>query len=329
MRPPTSDERAKEVSFFYTSLGDIGIVALIVIVAVGSGSLTMFSEAVRGVLLLTVQLYSLWVLFAVHRDRLSRYQYGVGKIEQFVWVVVGLSFVIGALWVAHSVIASLLSPAPAASPLGLALAAVANAINLVINGLGWHAMRVAARDDTSGVFGAQLSARRGLLVASLVLQITLTAAALAKDPQIALVLDALGAAMVVFLKLRRGILMIARGLPDLLDAPAADDVAGVIRSALASLLPEPAVRSIRTRRAGRQSFAEVTVLETAFGSQAWAAAPRGSTRRSARTAPPSTSCSCSRRIARSHRTPRPPRRATMTKPRRPPNDPPAAAAIEA
>ena len=131
----------------------------------------------------------------------SRYEYGVGKLEQFVWLIVGLSLVIGALWVASRVVTTVLSSAPPASPLALTLSALVNAINLAVSFLGWYAMRVAARDEPFGVIGAQLRAKLTMLLSSLYLQVTLTVAALAKDDAIALTLDAFGATFVVALML--------------------------------------------------------------------------------------------------------------------------------
>lgn len=268
MREPSGEERAKESAFLYSNLADIGTNTLLVVVAVASGSLTMLSEAVRSWLMLSVSFYAFWVMRALHRDRLARFEYGVGKIERFVWVVVGLSLVIAALWLAQGVFATFFSSEPAASPLGLTMAALVNAINLLVNFIGWYAMHLAARSDPSGVFGAQLRARLTMLLSSLFLQGTLTVAALARDDAIALTLDALGAIFVVGLMLYRGLPMIAGALPDLLDAPASEELRALIRATSASVLPEDDIVSIRTRRSGPTTFAEVTVLNTAFASAA-------------------------------------------------------------
>ena len=266
MRQPTSDERAKESSFFYANLADVGTNTLLIVMAIASGSLTMLGEAVRSQLMLTVSFYAFWVMRALHRDRLTRFEYGVGKIEQAVWVVIGLSLVIAALWVAHSVVATVFSTEPAASPLGLALSAMVNAINLAVNFLGWYMMHLAARSDASGVFGAQLRAKFTMLLSSVFLQATLTVAALAKDDAIALALDAIGAIFVTGLMLANGLPMIARALPDLLDAPAPEELKDLIRRALAGALSEDDIVSVRTRRSGPTTFAGVTVAATAFPS---------------------------------------------------------------
>ena len=266
MREPTKEERAKEVSLIYAFIADTGVTALVVVTAITSGSLTMLGEAVRCVLLISIHFYSIWLLNAVHRDRLTRYEYGVGKIEQIVWVVIGLAMVVGGLWVAQTIVMTILSAEPAASPLGLATAAIVNAINLVNNALALLAMYSASRDRDSGIFGAQIRSKVGGVLVTLILQVTLTVAALAKDPGIALVLDAVGATLIVYVKLRVGFGMIARGLPDLLDAPAKRELGALIRRTTAAILPEEHIVSIRTRRSGNQTFAEVEVAGRAFPS---------------------------------------------------------------
>ncbi len=109
MRGPTKEERAKEVSLIYAFVADTGMVALLIVTAITTGSLTMLGESVRGAFLLSIQFYSIWMLHAVHRDRLTRYEYGVGKIEQFVWVVVGIGLWFGCFWVAQTIVETILS----------------------------------------------------------------------------------------------------------------------------------------------------------------------------------------------------------------------------
>lgn len=266
MREATEQERAKETALIYASLGDVGIVTLLTIAAATTASLTMLGEAVRGMFTLLIQGYSLWVLFAVHRDRLTRFEYGVGKIEQFVSALVGFGLLISGLWLAQVAIGTVFGAQPAASPLGLTMAAITNAINTVINTSGWVAMVAASRQDDSEVYRAQLRARFTMMVTSLTLQVTLTIAALAKDDAIALFLDVVGVAFVIGIMVHGGVSMLSRALPHLLDAPAAADLRDLIRAAVAGVVAEKDIVSVRTRRAGPTTFAEVAVAASAFPS---------------------------------------------------------------
>ncbi len=268
MREPSKDERGRELSVLYGCLADVGTNSLLLIFAILTGSLTLLGEAIRSWLMLGASFFSLWVLRAVHRDRLTRYEYGVGKIEQFVSVVVGLGLVVSGLWVAQTVVDTVLSAKPAAGPLGLTLAAIVNSINTLVNVLGWFAMVAASGAADSDVFRTQLRARFTMMVSSLFLQGTLTVAALAKDDAIALILDAVGAIFVSCLMLFNGFSMIAQALPSLLDAPASTNLGALIRRTVASVMPEDDIVLIRTRRSGRAAFAQVTISGAAVASVA-------------------------------------------------------------
>jgi divalent metal cation (Fe/Co/Zn/Cd) transporter len=268
MREPAKDERVRELSVLYTCLADVGTNSLLIIFAILSGSLTLLGEAIRSWLMLGASFFSLWVLRAVHRDRLKRYEYGVGKIEQFVSLVVGLGLVVSGLWVAQTVVDAILSAQPATGPLGLTSAAIVNAINALVNVLGWFAVVAASGAADSVAFRAQLRARFTMMVSSLFLQGTLTVAALAKDDAIALILDAVGAIFVTGVMLFNGFSMIARALPSLLDAPASTNLGALIRRTVASVMPEDDIVSIRTRRSGRAAFAQVKISGAAVTSVA-------------------------------------------------------------
>ena len=200
-RTPTAEEIAKERTVLVPTIADTGVLAALFVTAITTGSLTILSEFIRGGIPTIVAYYSVKVLRAQHRGRLSHYEFGVGKLEQLVWVVAGLTLLLGAGWMAKTIFETVVSAEPAASPLGLAIAAVVNAVNLVINSLSLYAMYRASEDRDAGVFGAQVRARVGMVLATLILQVTLTIAALAKDEAITLALDAGGATLVVLIML--------------------------------------------------------------------------------------------------------------------------------
>lgn len=263
-REPTIEERASEKAFALTTVADITILILLVLAAIASGSLTMLSEAARGALLLVMQIYTLWLLLASHRGRLTRFEYGTGKMEQFVFAVIGVGLVVGAIWVAQSVFYAFAANEPPASPLGLSIAAIVNAINLVINLVGWHAMWFASRGRDPGLLAGELSARFGALVGSAILQVSLTAAAFAKDPLLVLIFDAFGATLVAILMGKRGVSMIIRGLSTLLDQPPPAALAMAIRSSITAIIPETDILGLRMRRGGKQIFVEVAIDEMAL-----------------------------------------------------------------
>ncbi|MCR9138566.1 MAG: cation transporter [Alphaproteobacteria bacterium] len=258
-REPTAQERAGERAFALTNAADVAMLILMVLAAIASGSLTMFSESARGVLLLIMQIYTLWLLRASHRGQLTRFEYGTGKMEQFVFVIVGIGLLVGTIWVVQSVLDAFVTTEPPASPLGLSVAAIVNAINLGINLIGWHAMWSASRGRDPGLLAGELSARFGSLVGSAILQVSLTAAALAKDPVLVLTFDAFGATLVALLMGKRGLSMIMKGLSTLLDQPPSAALSQAIRSKVTAIIPETDILGLRMRRGGKQIFVEVAI----------------------------------------------------------------------
>ena len=140
------------------------------------------------------------------------------------------------------------------------LAAVVSAINTLINFLGWVAVSAAARPGDSAIYQAQARSRMVSLVASLIVQITLTIAVLVKDPVISLWLDGLGASFVSCFMISIGLRMIADCAPHLLDHSAPQEVKQRIAGTLHSeMVPPEGLLRTRTRQAGRHPQAELTL----------------------------------------------------------------------
>ncbi|MGE4606288.1 MAG: cation transporter, partial [Myxococcota bacterium] len=230
------------------------------VVALATGSLTLLGEAVRSGLMTAIEGYSLSLLKGVHSGRLQHFDFGIGKVEQFAFLIFGASLVGAGLWVAAQVFQSLFSFHDAPSPLGLAFAAVVNAVNLLVNGLSLYAMLAASRADDSDIFRAQIRSRALKLANSVLLQILLTIAALSLDEFVALMMDGIGAVFVACVMVVSGIVTSVRSLPDLLDAPLPDPLIDQISNAVSGAPDGSAtVQSIRTRRSGRFPHVEVTI----------------------------------------------------------------------
>lgn len=259
-RAPTQTELQSERSLLVPVVADFAIVALLLAGGVLGGSLTLLSEGIRGGAMTAVGFYGLTVMRAIHRGRLDAYEFGLARLEQFVVLIVGLALVFAGLWVAEAVMNAVLADGPTASPLGLAFAATINALNTLVNFVGWWGMREAAQTDTRDVFRAQLRARATMLTSSVFLQVTLTLAALAKDPVFALLLDSVGAAFVAALMVIRGLGMVAGSVPILLDAPPPPPVSEAIRETVNDLAFGDAVIGVRLRRS---STGVVAVLNVA------------------------------------------------------------------
>jgi divalent metal cation (Fe/Co/Zn/Cd) transporter len=262
-RAPTPEQKAKEAAVLYTALADVANVALQFVFAAFTRSLSLLSEAIRGALMLAIEFYAYFVLRAVHRDRLGKFRFGIGQLEQMCNLAIGAGLVLSGLWVAHQVVQLLVLEKPAATPLGLATAAAINSINMVINSLGWFAMFSASRSDDSAIYSAQLRARTVKLLSCFVVQTTMTIAALAKDPLISACLDGLGATFVGALMVAIGSKMVWGALPDLLDRAVPEELEATIETILNEARVVSAdIAGRRTRRAGSFPHIELTLSTT-------------------------------------------------------------------
>lgn len=256
-RQPSQQERAAERAVINPVIADFGTSAMLLFVGIAAGSLTLIGEGIRSFLMLAASVYAAFVLCAIHRGRMNRYEFGPDKIERFASLVVGLGLFLSGLWVARGALATVFEPGPAVSSLWLVLAAIANAINAAVNVAGWLGMRAATPGAPSELFRAQIHARFIMMVSSLFLQVTLTVAALAKDPALATGMDALGAGFVASLMIIRGAAMLLTALPHILDYHPDTGLARRIERAADAVLPNASVVYLRTRPHGDGSQAEI------------------------------------------------------------------------
>jgi ferrous-iron efflux pump FieF len=243
----SAEQIGRERALLKAALLDIGCVGLLLAAGLGADSLTNLAEGIRGGLMTLIDLVALVVLRRLHRGTLSGFDFGTGKIEQLVGIAIALSLVGGALWVGKDAVDTALRGHSDATPLGLSLAAVIGAINFYANVVAWENVRQAARGRPSGIMQAQLSARTTKLISSGMVQITMTVAALAKDPVVVAAADSLGALLVCVVMGLAAWDLMAQAVPDLLDR-STNHIAGPALQRAASALPEGFhLKSFRSR----------------------------------------------------------------------------------
>jgi divalent metal cation (Fe/Co/Zn/Cd) transporter len=243
----SAEQLGRERALSKAALLDVGCVAFLLAVGLGADSLTNLAEGIRGGLMTLIDLVALVVLRRLHRGTLSGFDFGTGKIEQLVGIAIALSLVGGALWVGKDAVDTALRGHSDATPLGLSLAAVIGAINFYANIVAWENVRQAARGRPSGIMQAQLSARTTKLISSGMVQITMTVAALAKDPVVVAAADSLGALLVCVVMGLAAWDLMAQAVPDLLDR-STNHIAGPALQRAVNALPDGFhLKSFRSR----------------------------------------------------------------------------------
>ena len=252
---PTAAERWREHVVLTIGLAELLILLFLVLVASASTSLTLLSTLLRMVAVLAIQFTTIALLFGVHRQRFRHLGYGFGKLEQVSNLLGCCGLVLGGAWVGAQVFDVLfLGPAPV-TPTGLGLAAVLNALVTLVSVLGLIAMYRALSADASAIFRGQLKAREVKTYAAIATQVTITVAALARDPAVAALMDGVGALIVAWVMIGSGLRLGHGCVLNLLDHDVPADVARRIDEALSAAGAEGL--KVRRRRSGR--FVQVEV----------------------------------------------------------------------
>jgi divalent metal cation (Fe/Co/Zn/Cd) transporter len=254
------EQQAEENSVQFALVADFGLATLLAVIGVLGGSLTITAEAIRGTLMDLIELFSLVVLKRIHRGELADLEFGTGKLEQVANTVIGAAMLGGALWIVSRVIAVLTGESAPGTPFGLAMAAIAGALNLYINFLSWDRVRHAIRAESSIVMQGQLRSRYVKLISSLFVLITMTVAAVSTDDRVVAWADVLGSLFVAGFIVVNAVDMLGTGLIDLLDRSAGPKVHEAIDRALASHADDYGeLARIRSRRSGRVIFIELAL----------------------------------------------------------------------
>jgi divalent metal cation (Fe/Co/Zn/Cd) transporter len=256
----TPEQQAEESSVQFGLVADSGVLVVLLLSGILGGSLTILAEAIRGSLMILTELFSLVVMRRIHRGQLADLEFGTGKLEQVANTVIGAAMLGGAVWIVIRALTVLVGERAVGTPFGLAMAAIAGALNAYCNLLAWVRMRRALRAKSSLVMVGQLRARIVKLVSSLFVLVTMTLAALAMDEEVAAWADILGSLFVAAFIVANALDMLASGLADLLDRSAGRAVRDAIDRALARHAGDfGQVARVRSRRSGRVVFIELAL----------------------------------------------------------------------
>jgi ferrous-iron efflux pump FieF len=260
-RSLTADQLARERAIAFALAMDIAMVALYTVAVVLAGSLTMAAELIRGVLMWLIELFALIVMRRIHRGRTAMFEFGSGRLEQLVNLLIAVGMLGGAAWIGLAAMSKLAGgDDPTGAPIGFALAAIATATNFYVNVLAWDAMRRAARSGGSLIMQGQLQSRVVKLVSSASVQISLTVSALSSDSVVIGWADSLGALVVCGFIVHAAVGMIRSDLPDLVDRSVNEDFQAAINRVLVRHFEDyDSLGVVRTRRSGAVVHAEITL----------------------------------------------------------------------
>ncbi|MCQ4161311.1 cation diffusion facilitator family transporter [Roseomonas sp. GC11] len=256
---PDSAALARERSLLFGTLADIAMLFAYVAVGVWSGSLTLLAEALRGGLLILLELVVYALMRRIHRGRMAAYDYGSGKLEQFANLVVGLAMAGGAVWLAVKALGRL--EAAGAAPAGsLWVAAGLAVVNLGVNAAAAWAMWLAGRDGASVIMTGQIRTRLSKLLSSAVVVGAIALSAWAPGSLASRMADLGGTLFVALVMLGVAARLWRDSLPDLLDRSLDEERQALINRALAARFEDyESLLAVRTRQSGHRVQVEIAL----------------------------------------------------------------------
>jgi len=199
------------------------------------------------------------MLRRIHRGRLPSYQYGSGKIESFLSVLIGAALVLSGVWVFAMGVFSLVEP-PQPRPIGLAAATAIAAINAAQNAWMFVTFLRTRRLGASILIDGQVRTRLLKLVSSIVATLAILVSAIFAGQTSGRIADLVGSAVVVQVTLWTAYQLIAGALPDLMDRMLdPSQLALVNRVLLCNFDRIDAIHHVRTRRSGVIKYIEIGV----------------------------------------------------------------------
>ncbi len=246
---------------------DAGLLCIMLVAALLSSSLTLLGETIRSALLLGRELTGFMTNRKALAGSLAHYEFGAGKLEQAWNLAIALAMFIAGLWLASQAIDLMVTGESHATRRGLTLAATALALITFHSGLSMLAVLRASEDRGTSAHRAHFRSRAFRFASLLVIQLTMTLAALANDPSIALLADSLGATIVALLMLVAGARLFATTVSDLIDRPLNRRGESYISKLLLDAgVEERELLDLRSRRSGRHIFVELTIDPVHAGS---------------------------------------------------------------
>ncbi len=205
-------ERAVFAAFIYDCL----LIGPYLWVSIQVGSLTLLGEVLRGTLLISVAIASWITLRRIHRGQTGFYDFGMGKVEQILSLLVAVLLCISMaiLWY-KALTQTALTPHPAGT---LSLVAVGLAfLNLCANLAPLPSLYKAMKTGKSVVVTTQFRAKVAKSIGSVVVTVCVALNQLSGNAALSWWADRVGVAIVTIITLYAARELLKSAIPDLLD----------------------------------------------------------------------------------------------------------------
>jgi divalent metal cation (Fe/Co/Zn/Cd) transporter len=252
-----ADPRAQERAMLLGIVLDIAITFAQVAAAIWANSLSMLAELLRAIPLIGVECVLLVLMRRINQGKLTAYDYGTRKVEQFANLLAGITLVFAAMWLLSKLAARYGVPQEQPT-LGLAFAALVAFANLTINVTVFVAIWRAARGGQSLILNGQILVRLSKVIASALVAIAIAVNAVFGSEGIGAVADLVGTAVVILVMVLFGGQMVLQAMPHLVDRTLGEQQQQLINRALAERFEDfDDLLAVRTRTEGSNAWIEI------------------------------------------------------------------------
>lgn len=253
----TAAQRDKERAMVRAIWLDITTFVFVLIAALASGSLTIAAELPRGGLLLTIEIISVITLFRSHRGKFTEFEYGIGKIERVISILIVGGLFLAALFTLSATFERLSHPVILPTQ-AMVLAVAAASYNLMVNCYCAGDFIRANEHESSLILASQVRSRLVKITATAIVTLVLVLATWLSDPKAATLVDALGSLFVIGYMVLTGVQMLRESLPDLLDRALPEREQLLLLRVITRYFEDfESFGAIKSRRSGGHAFVDV------------------------------------------------------------------------
>jgi ferrous-iron efflux pump FieF len=237
----------------------LGIFGLItgIIAAIIANSVTLESEILKNIGLVTAVFLSYLSIRKVNRGRTEGYNYGYGKLESFSGLIVAVVLVISLIIVISHTVERLQHPVELHTG-GLDLAIVFSAVGLVTSAWMWHHDYHLTKKEFSPVLESLWRMYRFKTIAAVIVIISLGISAISGQNSWAGYVDPIGSVVIGLFIVQSIYNISTMSVYDLLDRALEESLQLIILRELAGYFDEyEAIHGIRSRRSGANVYVEI------------------------------------------------------------------------
>ena len=253
----SASQREKERSLLRAILLDLVAYIAIVIAAVSSGSLTVLAELLRATMLYTIEIIAFITMWRSHRGKFAEFEYGIGKIERVITILISGGLYFSAIYTFNSGIDRISHPTILPTP-AMIFAVIIASGNLCINLFCTGDFVRSNVKESSLILDSQIRSRLVKTISSAVVVIVLVTATWLPDPKASTLIDVVGALFAAGYMAVIGTQLLRESLPDLMDRALPERDQLMLLSVVAKNFDDfDQFDAIRSRRSGGRAYVDM------------------------------------------------------------------------